>query len=101
MAYMEIREFQALMKTLYGKRDKKRGPYLTTLWLTSELGELAEAVRKGKGIEEELADVFAWLASLANVLEIDLEQVALAKYQFTCPRCSSSPCECMVEDEAN
>ncbi|MFX1512304.1 MAG: MazG nucleotide pyrophosphohydrolase domain-containing protein [Promethearchaeota archaeon] len=95
---MEINEFQRLMKTLYGKRDKKRGPYLTTLWLMSELGELAEAVRIGKGIEEELADVFAWLASLANILEIDLEQAALTKYQSMCPRCKSAPCECIFED---
>ena len=39
--------------------------------------------------EKEFADVFAWLASLANIMGIDLEKAALSKYNNKCPKCSS------------
>ncbi len=72
---MEIREFQKLIKKLYFHKDSERGVEKTFIWLCEELGELAEALlKKDKAmLKEELADVFAWLVSLANLLEIDLE----------------------------
>jgi len=70
---MEIREFQQLIKELYYDRDAERGKEKTMLWLVEEIGELAEAVRKGSNIGEEIADVFAWLVSLANLYGIDVE----------------------------
>jgi NTP pyrophosphatase (non-canonical NTP hydrolase) len=36
----------------------------------------------------------AWLASLANVVDIDLEKAALSKYPNKCPKCGLSPCSC-------
>lgn len=50
------------------------------MWLGEELGELFKAVRESKGIEEEVADVFAWLLSVANVLGIDVEEAFKMKY---------------------
>ena len=44
---MEMGEFQALMARTYGERDRARGVPSTVAWLTEELGELAQAVRKG------------------------------------------------------
>jgi NTP pyrophosphatase (non-canonical NTP hydrolase) len=44
--------------------------------------------------EKEFADVLAWLASLANVVGIDLEKAALSKYDNKCPKCKLNPCEC-------
>ena len=44
--------------------------------------------------EKEFADVIAWLSSLANLLDIDLEQAALNKYPHKCPKCHASPCKC-------
>ena len=46
----------------------------TVAWLAEEVGELAQAVRKGTRAEQEheFADVLAWLASLANQMGIDL-----------------------------
>lgn len=78
---MEIREFQQLMETLYGTADRERGIPATVAWLCEELGELAQAVRKGTLDEQrhELGDVLAWLASLANQLELSLEDAA-ARY---------------------
>jgi NTP pyrophosphatase (non-canonical NTP hydrolase) len=50
-------------------------------WLAEELGELAQAVRKGTREQQvhEFGDVLAWLASLANQMDIDLDD-AMQRY---------------------
>ncbi|MBK5224895.1 MAG: pyrophosphohydrolase [Acidimicrobiia bacterium] len=75
---MEIAEFQALMERHYGAADRERGIAATVAWLCEELGELAQAVRKGTPDEQlhELGDVLAWLASLANQLDMSLDDAA-------------------------
>ncbi len=75
---MEIAEFQQLMETLYGAADRERGIPATVAWLCEELGELAQAVRKGSVEQQhhELGDVLAWLASLANQLDLSLDDAA-------------------------
>jgi NTP pyrophosphatase (non-canonical NTP hydrolase) len=75
---MQIGEFQALMVTLYGEQDRERGIPATVAWLAEEVGELAQAVRKGSLDQQrhELGDVLAWLASLANQLGLSLEEAA-------------------------
>ncbi|HET9610159.1 MAG TPA: MazG nucleotide pyrophosphohydrolase domain-containing protein, partial [Acidimicrobiales bacterium] len=62
---------------------------------TEELGELAQAVRKGDRADQvhELGDVLAWLASLAGPLGVDLDEAA-ARYAHGCPRCEARPCAC-------
>lgn len=75
---MELADFQELMEQLYGKQDRERGVPSTVAWLCEEVGELAQAVRKGT-VEEQLhefGDVLAWVASLANQMGISLEQAA-------------------------
>ena len=104
---MDIREFQDLMKTLYIERDKNRGISKTFLWIIEEIGELAESLRKyqdpkeGKkelnNIAMEIADVVAWIASLANILGIDLEDALYKKYPSICPKCKTSPCKCELK----
>jgi len=47
-----------------------------------------------KALENEFADVIAWLASLANVTNVDLEKATLSKYDDKCPKCGHSPCKC-------
>ena len=93
---MHIREFQNMMRQLYFDRDSDRGTEGTLDWLVDEVEELREALKEGdtKAIEEEFADVLAWLASLANVVNINLEKAALSKYNNKCPKCGLSPCEC-------
>ena len=93
---MYIREFQNMMRQLYFERDSDRGTERTLDWLVDEVEELREALKEGdtKAIEEEFADVLAWLASLANVVNINLEKAALSKYNNKCPKCGLSPCEC-------
>ena len=93
---MHIYEFQEMMRRLYFHRDAERGVKGTYNWLADELEELGEAL-KGEhmeAIEEEFADVIAWLASLANITGIDLESAALKKYDGKCPKCRQTPCQC-------
>lgn len=75
---MEINEFQDLMEQLYGADDRARGVPSTVAWLCEEVGELAQAVRKGSSEDQlhELGDVLAWLASLANQMGLSLEEAA-------------------------
>lgn len=75
---MEIAEFQDLMETLYGDADRERGMPSTVAWLCEEVGELAQAVRKGTKEQQlhELGDVLAWLSSLANQLDLSLTEAA-------------------------
>ncbi len=77
---MELKEVQKLINDMYGARDRKRGIWQNLVWLGEEVGELYKAVRENKGIDEEIADVFAWLLSVANVLDIDVEEAFKKKY---------------------
>jgi NTP pyrophosphatase (non-canonical NTP hydrolase) len=80
---MQIHEFQEMMRHLYFKRDSERGVKGTFNWLVDEVAELGEEL-KGKdkeATEKDFADVIAWLASLANIMGIDLERAALKKIQ--------------------
>ena len=94
---MHISEFQQMMRHLYFKRDSERGVEGTYKWLVDEVAELGEELKKGsekEASEKEFADVIAWLASLANIMGIDLERAAVNKYNYKCPKCQRSPCQC-------
>jgi len=84
---MRIDEFQRLILERYGETDRARGAPATYLWFVEEVGELAHAIanrERGKpdqaNLEEEFADVLAWLATLANICEVDLEKAIHEKY---------------------
>lgn len=93
---MKVGDFQRHIADLYLEKDRKRGTEATFLWLMEEVGELAEAVRRKEraGLEEEMADCVAWIASLANLLDVDLEKALEKKYPATCARCGENPCGC-------
>lgn len=86
-----VRQFQELIRARYFASDNARGTAGTFLYLTEEFGELATALannnRKNKpatpeeraNLEEEFADVLAWLATLANINGVDLA-TTLEKY---------------------
>lgn len=91
---LTIADFQQLVRDRYFATDNARGTHATFLLLTEEFGELATALyncnkeahggspptaEERANLEEEFADVLAWLATLANVNGVDLTQ-ACAKY---------------------
>ena len=78
---MEISEFQKFIEDKYGQRDRERGTAATFMWFIEEIGELATAL-SGDNVNnknEEFADVFAWMCTLANINDIDIE-TACEKY---------------------
>lgn len=92
---MDLAAFQQQMRHLYGERDAERGLARTFAWFTEECGELSRALFRGtrEDQEHELADVLAWLASLAEQAGIDLATAA-GRYADGCPRCGAAPCAC-------
>ena len=87
--------FQQLIAQIYLEKDRARGLPATFAWFVEEVGELARAMREGKaaGMEEEFADVLAWLSTMASICGIDLARAA-AKYADGCPKCGGTPCRC-------
>lgn len=84
---LTINDLQELIQKRYFETDSQRGIAKTFLWLTEEIGELAHALgRYERGdpdlenLNEEFADVLAWLTTLANITDIDLTKAILDKY---------------------
>ena len=92
---MDLADFQDVIARTYGERDAERGLPTAVAWLAEEVGELAQAVRKGDDAQRlhELADVLAWLTSIAVQLGLSLDEAA-DRYAGGCPRCRSIPCQC-------
>ena len=78
---MRIAEFQRLISQKYEERDRQRGTPATFMWFVEEVGELATALAGDDQAnkQDEFADVLAWLCTLANINDIDLEK-ACQKY---------------------
>lgn len=95
-----LNDFQRLIHDRYFATDSARGPAGTFLLFMEEVGELAAALHDNRApasptspmgkkrpitaeeranLEEEFADVLAWLATLANITGVSLEK-AVEKY---------------------
>lgn len=92
---MDLAELQDVIERTYGERDRGRSVAHTIAWLAEEFGELAQAIRKGSqaDIEHEFSDVLAWVASLANQVDVDLTAV-VERFAAGCPKCDAIPCAC-------
>ncbi len=93
---MTLTELQQLINDMYSTKDEARGTEGTFMWLMEEIGELAAALREGtkEELAAEFADVLAWLATIANVADIDLSEAVRAKYGEGCPGCGKMVCAC-------
>jgi|SRR5207302_7658829 len=93
---LSLSQLQQVIRDTYDRKDRRRGVEGTFMWLMEEVGELATALRSGtkKEQEQEFADVLAWLATLANMAEVDLDRAVTAKYGSGCPGCRQIPCVC-------
>ncbi|HBG25858.1 MAG TPA: nucleotide pyrophosphohydrolase [Phycisphaerales bacterium] len=81
---MDIKDFQRLIADRYQKTDSARGTAKTFMWFVEEVGELATALADEKSThkdkEEEFADIFAWLCTLANINDVDIDKACIEKY---------------------
>jgi len=79
---LSVQAFQQHIRDRYYQADKARGTPATFLWFIEEVGELATALhgKDRENLEEEFADVLAWLCTLANINEVDLTEAIRRKY---------------------
>lgn len=73
---------QTDLASRFADRDRQSGASFLALVLMEEVGELAEAIRRGERehARTECADVAFMAFSLANVLGVDLEEAIRAKF---------------------
>ncbi len=78
---MHIKEFQQFISEAYDETDRRRGLSKNFMWFIEEVGELSTALasQDRDNQAEEFADCLAWLCTLANLSDIDLEK-AIEKY---------------------
>ncbi len=98
---LTLAELQSLIRVMYSSKDEARGVDGTFMWLMEEIGELAPALREGSPEElaAEFADVLAWLATIANVAGVDLQQAVHTKYGQGCPGCGEMVCACDLNEK--
>jgi NTP pyrophosphatase (non-canonical NTP hydrolase) len=79
---LTIAAFQGHISERYEKVDRERGWPKTFAYFIEEVGELATALtgEDRANLEEEFADVVAWLCTLANISDVDLAAVIAKKY---------------------
>lgn len=113
---VSIKAFQDLIRKMYFEKDQARGVPATFMWLMEEVGELASALRETStdeasristeelalrraNLKAEFADVLAWLATIANVVDVDLGAAISEKYGSGCPGCQAFVCVCPDEEK--
>jgi NTP pyrophosphatase (non-canonical NTP hydrolase) len=79
---LTLAAFQDHIRQRYYKTDAARGAPATFMWFIEEVGELATALHGSDraNLEEEFADVLAWLCTLANINGVDLTAAVQRKY---------------------
>jgi NTP pyrophosphatase (non-canonical NTP hydrolase) len=79
---LTLAAFQKHISDKYEKVDRERGSAKTFLWFIEEVGELATALNgtDRANLEEEFADVLAWLCTLANINDVNLTDAVATKY---------------------
>ncbi|HVU66055.1 MAG TPA: MazG nucleotide pyrophosphohydrolase domain-containing protein [Ktedonobacteraceae bacterium] len=98
-AHPTLPELQRYMDEICQERGWTRDTYAEKFLLfTEEVGELAKAIRKARGLyqeearpklvslEEEFADVLSYLLDLANCFQIDLETAFREKERVNATR---------------
>jgi NTP pyrophosphatase (non-canonical NTP hydrolase) len=99
---VSLKDFQRLIRNMYFEKDQERGVSGTFMWLMEEIGELASALRANNdrdNLEEEFADVVAWLTTIANVAGVDLSAAIQRKYGGGCPGCGLFDCVCPASEK--
>jgi NTP pyrophosphatase (non-canonical NTP hydrolase) len=79
---LTLASFQKHISDRYEKVDRERGWPKTFAYFIEEVGELATALTGDdrENLEEEFADVIAWLCTLANISDVNLAEAVAKKY---------------------
>ena len=93
-----LNQSQQMFRDVYGTRNRLRSnPERALLRLVAKMGVLAECVRKDAAdVEHALAAVAGRMFAIANLLELDMEELVLEKYPGLCIKCGRvSDCSCL------
>lgn len=104
-----LKQWCASFQATYGVKNSERGVYYCLTRLNGEISELKKAQsltsKSAQSINDyerdivlELADVFAWLIAVANVLKIDLMAAVKSRFGSGCDVCNKKTCECTHYD---
>ncbi|MFQ6051839.1 MAG: MazG nucleotide pyrophosphohydrolase domain-containing protein [Candidatus Hydrothermarchaeota archaeon] len=79
---MDLDLFQKRMNEIFGDFDRESGPFFLATVLMSEIGELADAIKKDEksAIEEELSDIIFSTVAIANLYQIRISEKLKEKY---------------------
>jgi len=84
---LTLHDFQRHISDRYEKVERERGWPKTFAYFIEEVGELATALTGDAtdptvraNLEEEFADVIAWLCTLANISDVNLADAVAKKY---------------------
>lgn len=93
---MDIDRLQTIIRDTYGETDRARGVSESFAWFVEEVGELSRAIHRQDHDQRvvEFSDVLAWLVSLADLCDVDLNAAVTSRYQDGCPKCHQVPCCC-------
>lgn len=98
-----LRQWQDHLRQVYGERNAAAGVPFAFNRLYSEVAELMALRFQPSGVTAsdmiiqytlELADTYARIIAVANLLGIDLERVVRSRYEHGCHTCHQSPCDC-------
>jgi NTP pyrophosphatase (non-canonical NTP hydrolase) len=101
-----IRDWCSHIDKVYGATNRERGIQFALGRLYEEICEAIDTqfldtndtslqlneVRHR--MAHEFADIFAWIFTIALLLEVDIEPILEERYNKTCHRCKSRPCNC-------
>lgn len=106
----EIREWIAMFGRIYGDSNRSLGICESLRNLYEERDELHEIVRHAltahpvfdedetrRRLGQELADVFAWFAAIANEKHPYIDEDMKDVYFESCPHCRHMPCKCPAD----
>ncbi len=105
-------DWQEMFRRIYGNVNKKQSLLILGLHLNEEVGEASKEFRllkrarktgediekREKDLENELADIFAWLVGVTincenfTDKELRLDDIIWDRYANKCPHCEYKPC---------
>lgn len=102
-----VRRWIEHMGAVYGAKNKERGINFMLLRFIEEVHEseaahLFDAIAdpdvtlhvRRENLAREFADAFAWIFSIAFVMELDLQTAIERRYGGVCFSCNKRPCNC-------
>ena len=87
-----IREFQGYFREIYPNNDLSED-YIYA-YFSRTVSYLCKNLSSRHNSTDSFIETVAWLFSLANKFEIDIQEAVLRRYPGVCHYCISRPCQC-------